>query len=310
MSLGIVFPGQGSQTVGMLADIAAEYPLVREHFDRAGETIGIPLWQIVCEGPEELLARTDVTQPALLTAGVALWALWQSRDGQAPAFMAGHSLGEYSALVCAGAIEFNDAVRLVNQRGKFMREAVPLGEGAMAAILGLDEATVTTCCLEAPGIVSPANFNAPGQIVIAGSADSVQAAVANCQHAGARRTVLLNVSGPFHCALMKPAEDDFAAVLDDVKIRMPLIPVVHNVDGKVAVDEADVRKKLLAQLAEPVQWISCVKTMMSRGVDAMVECGPGKVLTGLFKRIDRTVSVANLGTLAGMNQALHSPSSS
>ncbi len=198
MSLGIVFPGQGSQSVGMLADIAAEFPLIQEHFDEAGETIDVPLWQIVREGPEELLARTDVTQPVLLTAGVALWALWQSQGGRVPEFMAGHSLGEYSALVCAGAIEFVDAVRLVNQRGKFMREAVPQGEGAMAAILGLDEADVTTCCAEVPGIVSPANFNAPGQIVIAGSAESVRVAVEYCQKAGARRAVLLNVSGPFH----------------------------------------------------------------------------------------------------------------
>lgn len=185
-----------------------------------------------------------------------------------------------------------------------MREAVPQGEGAMAAILGLDEGAVISCCAEVPGIVSPANFNAPGQIVIAGTAESVQAAVENCQNAGARRAVLLNVSGPFHCALMKPAEDDFAAVLKDVQIRMPSIPVVHNVDGKVAVDEADVRNKLLAQLAEPVQWITCVKTMMAEGVDSMIECGPGKVLAGLFKRIDRSVSVVNLGTLDGLNQAL------
>ena len=304
MSLGIVFPGQGSQTVGMLTDVAAEFPLVRELFEQAGETIGVPLWQIVSEGPEELLAPTEVTQPALLTAGVALWVLWQSQGGRTPAFMAGHSLGEYSALVCADAIEFTDAVRLVNQRGKFMREAVPQGEGAMAAILGLDEADVISCCAKVPGIVSPANFNAPGQIVIAGTAESVQAAVENCQNAGARRAVLLNVSGPFHCALMKPAEDGFARVLRDVPIRMPSIPVVHNVDGKVAVDEADVRNKLLAQLAEPVQWIACVKTMLAAGVDSMIECGPGKVLAGLLKRIDRSVSVINLGTLDGPNQAL------
>ena len=306
MSLGIVFPGQGSQSVGMLVDVAAEFSLVQERFEQAGETIDVSSWQIVCEGPEELLARTDVTQPALLTAGVALWDLWRSRGGGTPALMAGHSLGEYSALVCAGSIEFVDAVRLVNQRGKFMQEAVPKGEGAMAAILGLDEADVVACCADAPGIVSPANFNAPGQIVIAGTAEAVQAAVENCQNAGARRAVLLNVSGPFHCALMKPAEEDFGAVLNDVEIRMPSIPVVHNVDGKVAVDEAGVRAKLLAQLAEPVQWITCIRTMMSQGVDSMIECGPGKVLAGLFKRIDRSVTVSNLGTLEGVNEALAS----
>ncbi len=308
MSLGVVFPGQGSQSVGMLSDIAVEFPLIQEHFEEAGATIGLPLWKIVCEGPEELLARTDVTQPALLTAGVALWALWQSKGGQTPAVLAGHSLGEYSALVCAGSIGFVDAVRLVNQRGRFMREALPQGEGAMAAILGLEEADVTRCCSEVSGIVSPANFNAPGQIVIAGTAEAVQAAVENCQNAGARRAVLLNVSGPFHCALMKPAESDFAAVLGEVEIRMPSIPVVHNVDGKVAVDEADVRNKLIAQLAQPVQWIACVTTMMKEGVDTMVECGPGKVLAGLFKRIDRSLSVANLGTLGGVNRALSSRS--
>ncbi|MCZ6641217.1 MAG: ACP S-malonyltransferase [Gammaproteobacteria bacterium] len=306
MSLGIVFPGQGSQSVGMLTDIAAEFPSIQAHFEEAGESIDEPLWQIVREGPEELLARTEVTQPALLTAAVALWALWESKGGQAPSILAGHSLGEYSALVCAGSIEFIDAVRLVNQRGKFMTEAVPRGEGAMAAILGLDEADVVTCCSEVSGIVSPANFNAPGQIVIAGTAEAVQIAVENCQNAGARRAVLLNVSGPFHCALMKPAEKDFAAVLGEVKIRMPSIPVVHNVDGKVAVDEEDVRNKLIAQLAQPVQWIKCVTTMMNEGVDSVVECGPGKVLAGLFKRIDRSVPVANLGTLDGVNQALSS----
>ena len=304
MSLGIVFPGQGSQSVGMLGDIAEEFPVVQEHFEQAGESIGEPLWQIVCEGPEELLARTDLTQPALLTAGVALWSLWQAQGGQTPAIMAGHSLGEYSALVCAGALGFSDAVRLVNQRGKFMQQAVPQGEGAMAAILGLEEAEVSACCTSVSGVVSPANINAPGQIVIAGSADSVQAAVENCKNAGARRAVLLNVTGPFHCALMKPAEDEFAAVLNDVEIRMPAIPVVHNVDGAVAIDESDVRAKLLAQLAEPVQWIACVNTMISEGVDSVIECGPGKVLAGLFKRIDRSLRVGGIGTIDGLTQAV------
>ena len=291
MSYGFVFPGQGSQSVGMLAEMAARYPLVRATFDEAGEVLGLPIWQLVSEGPQERLNQTEITQPVLLTASTALWRAWQDQGGETPEILAGHSLGEYSALVCAEALSFTDAVALVHQLGKLMQEAVPQGEGAMAAILGLDDEVVADCCAAVDGVVSPANFNAPGQVAIAGSASAVAEAVEKCNAAGARRAVLLQVSGPFHCELMSPAAEGLAGALDAVALAMPKIPVVHNVDAEVATDLDDLRSKLLEQIARPVQWTHCVEAMIARNVSGFVECGAGRVLAGLIRRIDRSVPV-------------------
>ncbi len=304
MSLGFIFPGQGSQAVGMLGEIAGQFDIIQETFVEAGEVLGLPLWQLVQDGPQERLNQTEITQPVLLTASTALWRAWQAAGGNEPQLLAGHSLGEYSALVCADSLSFADAVVLVHQRGKLMQQAVPQGEGAMAAILGLDDDVVGDCCDAVDGVVSPANFNAPSQVVIAGTAQAVATAVAKCNEAGARRTVELQVSGPFHCALMEPAKVGFAEALDAVELRMPSIEVIHNVDAKAAVDLADLRFKLLAQMARPVQWSSCMRAMIGQGVDQFVECGAGKVLAGLVKRIDRATPVHNIESPGGFKDAL------
>lgn len=304
MSLGFVFPGQGSQAVGMLGDLAEEFPQIREHFEAAGEEIARPLWQIVRDGPESELIRTEITQPVLLTASVALWSVWKAQGGSTPVCLAGHSLGEYSALVCAGALGFADGVRLVHRRGQLMQEAVPQGQGAMAAILGLDDAQVEAACEGIDGVVSAANYNAPGQVVIAGTAAAVAAATERCKELGARRATPLQVSGPFHCALMRPAQEAFAAALDAVTISEPAIPVVQNVDASVASSAADLRHKLLEQMSRPVLWTACVQAMAGRGVDRLVECGPGRVLAGLVKRIDKNLEAESIGTLDGLRGAL------
>ena len=297
MSLGFVFPGQGSQFVGMLSDTAAVHGSVRQRFAEAADAIGVDLWRIVCEGPDADLAATAVTQPALLTASVALWDVWQAEGGPQPALMAGHSLGEYSALTCAGALAFADAVRLVRRRGELMQQAVPRGEGAMAAIMGLEDAAIDGACADADGLVSPANYNAPGQTVIAGAAPAVEQAVAGCRERGAKRAIMLDVSGPFHCALMVPAREQFAEALDGVALSPPKIPVVHNVDAETAATVQGLQRRLLAQLSEPVRWIECVQRLAEGGVTHLVECGPGKVLTGLTRRIDRALTAGTLSTL-------------
>ena len=304
MSLGFVFPGQGSQTVGMLGEMAEQHQVVRETFDEAGEVLGLDMWHLVSEGPQERLNQTEITQPVLLTASTALWRAWQARGGSTPDILAGHSLGEYSALVCAGALTFAEGVALVHKRGKLMQEAVPEGEGAMAAILGLDDEVVAECCEKVEGVVSPANYNAPSQVVIAGSAAAVAAAVEACNEAGARKAVALQVSGPFHCELMAPAKVGFAEALDAVELKMPEIPVVHNVDATVATDLADLREKLMEQIARPVQWTSCMQAMIDAGADQFVECGAGKVLAGLIKRIDRKMPVHNIESPEAFEAAL------
>lgn len=308
MGLGFVFPGQGAQEVGMLSDHAAKETIIVETFTEAQDATGLPLWELVCKGPVEELNKTAITQPALLTASIALWRLWQERGGPNPDIVAGHSLGEYSALVCAGCLEFGDAVRLVHARGKFMQEAVPLGEGTMAAILGLEDALVNKACEDAAlaenGVVAPANYNSPGQIVIAGSTKAVAAAMENCQTLGARRTVQLSVSAPFHCELMQPAADKFAIELNAVTLKQPRFTVVQNTDAEVSGDVESIRKKLLDQIAQPVRWTECVQTMIAAGMDQYVECGPGKVLSGLIRRIDRKLGAASLGTLDGFESAI------
>jgi len=306
MGLGFVFPGQGSQTVGMLGEMAEKHSVVRETFDEAGEVLGLDMWHLVSEGPQERLNQTEITQPVLLTASTAIWRAWQAENGSQPEILAGHSLGEYSALVVAGALTFAEGVSLVHKRGKLMQEAVPEGEGAMAAILGLDDDVVAECCENVEGVVSPANFNAPSQVVIAGSTAAVALAVDACNEAGARKAVPLQVSGPFHCALMAPAKVGFAEALDGVELRMPEIPVVHNVDAAVAADLADLREKLMEQIARPVQWTRCMQAMMNAGADQFVECGAGKVLAGLIKRIDRKMPVHNIDSPEAFAAALQS----
>jgi [acyl-carrier-protein] S-malonyltransferase len=308
VKLGFLFPGQGSQAVGMLGEVAAAHPIIEATFHEASEVLDLPLWALACDGPEEKLNQTEITQPILLTASVALWRAWLAAGGAEPGIMAGHSLGEYSALVCAGAMSFSEGVALVRRRGALMQQAVPQGEGAMAAILGLEDDQIDACCAQIDGVVSPANFNAPGQVVIAGSALAVEEAVALCTEAGARRAVMLKVSGPFHCELMMPAVEGFAAALDQVDLQMPTIPVVHNVDARVATSVDELREKLLAQMAQPVRWSSCVEEMVRHGAESFVECGSGKVLAGLIKRIDRGRSVFNLETESGFNDGLASSS--
>ena len=287
-SIAIIFPGQGSQSVGMLAELAAAWPQVGETFAEASEALGLDLWQVTSQGPKDLLDRTDITQPAMLAAGVAVWRVWNQAGGPAPAWMAGHSLGEFTALVCAGALGFADAVALVAQRGRFMQEAVPAGAGAMAAILGLADDQVVAVCAQAAegGILEPVNFNSPGQVVIAGEAAAVARGIAAAKAAGAKRAVLLPVSVPSHCALMRPAAERLAVALAAIPLAAPRIPVLHNVTVDAVADPAAIRDRLVRQLYSPVRWVETVRCLADQGVELLLEAGPGKVLTGLTKRID------------------------
>ncbi len=292
---GFVFPGQGSQRKGMLSDLAAQYPLVQACFAEASEALGMDLWDICQNDPEGLLDQTHITQPALLTASVAVWRVWMEQGGALPELLAGHSLGEYSALVCADVLSLGDAVKLVHKRGLYMQEAVPSGTGAMAAILGLDDEKIIAICeAQAQGeVVAPANYNSTGQTVIAGSSAAVERAMAACKEAGAKRALLLNVSVPSHCALMKPAAERLAADLDAVEFKTPNIPVVQNINGRVAKSSDDIKQNLLKQLYMPVQWVESIGCMWDFGLSQVVECGPGKVLGGLIKRIE-----ADMGTFS------------
>ena len=306
MSLAFVFPGQGSQSVGMLADLAASYTLVTDTFAEASEVLGFDLWKLVQEGPADELNQTHITQPAMLSAGVAVWRIWQEKGGAMPAVMAGHSLGEYSALVCAGSMAFRDAVGVVSDRGKFMQAAVPAGEGAMAAILGLDDEVVIALCDEAASgqVVSAVNFNSPGQVVVAGSAEAVQRAVELAKEKGAKRALLLPVSVPSHCALMKPAAEQLAERLAGVEIMAPQIPVINNVDVAKASSAEAIRDALVRQLYSPVRWVETIQSMQAEGVDNLIECGPGKVLAGLNKRIERKMAATAVFEPEGLEQAL------
>lgn len=305
-ALAIVFPGQGSQSPGMLSGLAADHVQVVDTFDLASDVLGYDLWQLVQEGPEDALNETDKTQPAMLAAGVAVWRVWQDAGGMTPALMAGHSLGEYTALVCAGALDFQEAVSLVEERGRCMQSAVPAGTGAMAAILGLDDVAVAAVCEQAAAgdVVSPVNYNSPGQVVIAGHAEAVQRAMALAKEAGARRAVQLPVSVPSHCALMRPAAEQFAAHLKQTVIKIPSIKVIQNVDAALHDDPDTIRANLDRQLYSPVQWVGSVQTMGKQGVTRIIEAGPGKVLTGLCKRIDKTISAAAVFDEASLLSAL------
>ncbi|PHM68710.1 ACP S-malonyltransferase [Xenorhabdus sp. KJ12.1] len=303
----MVFPGQGSQSLGMLADLASEFPLVEQTFAEASAVLGYDLWELVQQGPAEELNKTWKTQPALLAASVAIWRVWQQQGGKNPSMMAGHSLGEYSALVCAGVIEFQQAIKLVELRGKLMQEAVPEGQGAMYAIIGLDNESIAKACEEsAQGqIVSPVNFNSPGQVVIAGEKEAVERAGAACKAAGAKRALPLAVSVPSHCALMKSAADQLANALQSVEFKQPQFPVINNVDVKTEESADTIRAALVRQLYNPVRWTESVEYIAAQGIDNLLEIGPGKVLTGLTKRIVGTLSAVAVNDVSSLTIALN-----
>ena len=306
----MVFPGQGSQTVGMLAELAGDYPIVQETFKQASEVLGYDLWQLVQEGPAEELNKTWQTQPALLTAPVAVNRVWQQKyPALKPEVMAGHSLGEYSALVCAGVLDFQDAVKLVELRGKLMQQAVPEGTGAMYAIIGLDNDAIINACKQAEQgeVVSAVNFNSPGQVVIAGAKAAVERAAALCKEVGAKRVLPLAVSVPSHCALMKPAADQLSVSLESITLKAPVVAVLNNVDVKAETDATAIRNALVRQLYSPVRWTETVEKMAQNGVEVLVEVGPGKVLNGLAKRIVdslQAVSVNDVKSLDAVNELL------
>ena len=304
-TFSMVFPGQGSQAVGMLADLAQEFGCVADSFSEASSVLSMDLWQLVQEGPAEELNKTRNTQPAMLAAGVAVWRAWQEAGGPLPAHMAGHSLGEYTALVCSGALAFSDAVGLVAERGRLMQEAVPEGQGAMAAILGLGDDQVRAVCEEAAAgdVVEAVNFNAPGQVVIAGSAVAVDRAVDRAKKAGARRALPLPVSVPSHCSLMLPAAEKLAQRLAEVTFGKPRIPVIHNVSAAPEPDSARIRELLAAQLHSPVRWVESIEAIRDAGDRLVLEAGPGKVLTGLTKRIDKSVAGLAVFDAAGIEAA-------
>ncbi len=306
MAIAIVFPGQGSQSVGMVSDLAETYPLVQELYQSASEVLNYDLWQRVDRGPKEELDRTECTQPAMLVAGVAVWQIAVASGSWRPQFLAGHSLGEYAALVCAGAIDFIDAVKLVAERGRLMQAAVPAGVGAMAAVLGLEDAQIVELCRAHSGaqIVSGANFNSPGQVVIAGHKEAVDQVMLAAKTLGAKRSLLLPVSVPSHCALMTPAAKQFAEYLQQVTVRAPLIPIVHNYNVKMLSSPTEIRQALVRQLDNPVLWSDSIRWQIKQGVTRFVECGPGKVLAGLIKRIDKSVAVDSLGDSSALHEFL------
>ena len=304
-SLAFVFPGQGSQSVGMLAELAAVHPEVKATFDEASSGAGVDLWDISQQGPLDRLNATENTQPALLAASVAVWRVWRKLGGATPAMLSGHSLGEYSALVVAGALSLHDAAALVAERGRLMQAAVPAGTGSMAAILGGDDAQIAEVCAEvAQGqVVAPANFNSPGQLVIAGDIDAVDRALARLAELGVKKAVKLPVSVPSHCMLMRDAADRLGERMAGVDWHKPSIPVVQNADARVHGDIADIRGALQRQLYLPVRWTECVQALAGAGVTRVAECGPGKVLAGLIKRIDKSIEARAIGTPAELDAA-------
>ena len=305
-NLAFVFPGQGSQSLGMLAELGSEFAVVKSTFDEASAGAGVDLWALSQNGPEAELNRTENTQPALLAADVAVWRVWHERRGATPAMLAGHSLGEYAALVCAGVLGLRDAAALVAERGRLMQSAVPPGVGAMAAILGGDDAQIAQVCVEvAQGeVVAPVNYNAPGQLVIAGNAAAVDRAIARLAELGVRKAVKLAVSVPSHCTLMRGAADELARKFDAISWSLPKIPVIQNVEAKSCDRIEDIRGALARQLYSPVRWTESIQELAAHGITRVAECGPGKVLAGLLKRIDRTLDGRAIGTPGDMTQAL------
>jgi [acyl-carrier-protein] S-malonyltransferase len=297
-SIAFVFPGQGSQQVGMLAAAYQHFAVIRNTFSEASEVLGYDMWALLTAGPQEALNLTETTQPVLLASSVALWRAWCSETDVQPSFMAGHSLGEFSALVCAGALEFVDAVKLVRKRGEFMQAAVPVGQGAMAAIIGLGDTEIDQICeqvaKDSECVVSAVNFNSPGQVVIAGQKAAVDSAIIALKEAGAKRAMLLPVSAPFHTVLMKPAGRELEKVLSTIPISVPLIPVVHNVHAAMETDPSNIRKLLVEQIYSPVRWTNCIQTIIRAGASQIVECGPGNVLSGLNRRIEKSLQCYSL----------------
>ncbi|GGW60164.1 ACP S-malonyltransferase [Alishewanella tabrizica] len=304
--LAIVFPGQGSQSVGMLAELYQQFPIVQATFSEASAALGYDLWALVANGPESDLNETHRTQPALLTASVAVWRLWQQQNGAVPAYLAGHSLGEYSALVCAGVLSLADAVKLVEKRGQYMQQAVPAGVGAMSAIIGLDDAAIAKACEEAAQgeVVAPVNYNSPGQVVIAGHKAAVERAGEACKAAGAKRALPLPVSVPSHCALMLPAAEQLAIDLAALQFNDPAIPVINNVDVQRAADATAVKEALVRQLYSPVRWTETIEFFAAQGVTDVLELGAGKVLSGLIKRINKELATASINDAASLSAAL------
>jgi [acyl-carrier-protein] S-malonyltransferase len=307
MRIAFVFPGQGSQSVGMLQELAQQHLEIEQTFAEASRVLGYDLWALVCNGPEERLGLTEVTQPAMLTAGVAVWRLWCARRGPEPVSMAGHSLGEYTALVCAEALDFSEGVRLIADRARYMQEAVPPGHGAMAALLGLSDDAVLTLCREAAEgeVLEAVNFNSPAQVVIAGTASAIKRAMARAPAAGAKRAIALAVSIPAHSSMMAPAATRLRERLSTVTFHSPRIPVIHNADVETANTPEAIRAALVRQIASPVRWVETIEKMVHGGVRAVIECGPGKVLTGLNKRIARDVTCVALNDPVAVQDALN-----
>lgn len=304
--LAFVFPGQGSQKIGMLAELAEAYPLVEQTFAEASDVLNYDLWKLVQQGTQEEINLTETTQPLLLSASVAIWRVWQQLQGAAPVAVAGHSLGEWSALVCAGVVDFSAAVNLVRLRGAYMQTAVPAGQGAMAAILGLDDGQIADCCAQASEgeEVAAVNFNAPGQVVIAGVSAAVDRAITRCKEAGAKRAMALPVSAPFHTMLMKPAAERLASDIAAVTFSAPQIPLVHNVHAQTENDPEAIKTLMIEQIYSPVRWVDCIRALQSQGIELAVECGPGKVLCGLSKRIDKTLQMCASDSVADLQGAV------
>ena len=306
MKFAFVFPGQGSQSVGMMKELASQYACVRQTFEQASTVLGYDLWQVIANGPDSDLNKTQVTQPAMLASGVACYRAWLEQGGAQPAYMAGHSLGEYSAYVCAESLDFADAIKLVEDRGRFMQEAVAEGEGAIAAVLGLDDDSVRQCCANAAEdeVVSAVNFNSVGQVVIAGHSNAVQRAIKACQDQGAKRAVMLPMSVPSHCQLMDPAAHQLAERLQQININSPTIPVINNVDVDMRSDAQEIRDTLTRQLCNPVRWVEVIQRLKQLDVSDIVECGPGKVLSGLNKRIDKSLNSHAIFSPESLSSAL------
>jgi len=307
-NLAFVFPGQGSQKIGMLASLASINTVVLDTFLEASEALGYDLWELVQSGEQEAINLTERTQPILLASSVAIWRLWQERSGPSPSLLAGHSLGEWSALVCSGVLGFTNALKIVRARGAYMQEAVPLGVGAMAAILGLDDQAVLDACDTARQgeVVDAVNFNAPGQIVIAGSALAVERAIELCKASGAKRALPLPVSAPFHTSLMHPAAENLAGLVNSTVFSTPQIPVIHNVHAQTESNPYAIKALMLEQIYKPVMWVDCVNELKAQGAEILIECGPGRVLNGLSKRIDRELTSYATDDLASLENALTS----
>ena len=307
-NLAFVFPGQGSQKIGMLAELAADNPTVEATFAEASEALSYDLWDMIQNGDQEDINLTERTQPILLASSVAIWRLWGEKGGPMPSQFAGHSLGEWSALVCAGSLDFADAVKIVRSRGAYMQQSVPIGEGAMAAILGIADDIIIAACDSAreSGVVNAVNFNAPGQVVIAGSTAGVDRAITICKEAGAKRAMALPVSAPFHTSLMRPAAEQLAELVQATSFVSPTIPVIHNVTAQTEADPKIIKSLMLEQIYKPVMWVDCILALKAAGAEQFVECGPGRVLNGLSKRIDRDLTSFSSDDAASLDNALTS----